>query len=67
MWNPMRHTQAIMSNPTNDTIIIGPPLPNGDDLDFTPRPADGLDDARVTILPDSPDLPDKKKSAHEQE
>lgn len=57
MWAPLRHTQGIMSNGGDETIIIGPPLPTGDDWDFTPRPADGLDDAHVKILPE-PEAPE---------
>jgi hypothetical protein len=33
-----------------DNIALGTPAPTGDDWYFTPRPADGLDDADVTLV-----------------
>lgn len=45
----MGDTQQSMSNETEDTVIIGPPLPDGV-WELTPRPADALDDAKITIV-----------------
>lgn len=47
----MRHTQKSMSK-EDQGIVVGPPLLGGDDWDFTPRAADGLDAANLEILAD---------------
>lgn len=44
----MRHTQKTMSNGGEHLIVLGPP--SGEDWDFSPRAADAIADARVTVL-----------------
>jgi hypothetical protein len=55
---PFRHTQQIVINgEDDDTIVIGPPNLNGDDLDLTPQPSDRMDDADITVLPAAGERP----------
>lgn len=50
MGKPMRHTAIRMSDANTGAIDVGPPLKTAENWQLTPRPAENLDAADLSIV-----------------